>query len=176
MTDQKEPKRITVYTRLVGVVEPKSIKEVMKDIDQANAHEKDVDHIVLTIMSPGGWLYDGFALFDHIRASKVPIDIIAEGYCASSALMIMQAGRKRISRPHTSFMVHPSSHRQEEPQPYEEFLSIVEQYKRNHDLFVTLTIQRSKMDRKEFEKLYEPRKYLSAQEALKLGFIDEIFA
>ncbi len=174
-TNQNKPPSV-LYTRLVGVVEPKSIKEVMKDIDQANAHEKEVERIVLTIMSPGGWLYDGFALYDHIKASKVPIDSIAEGYCASSALMIMQAGRKRISRPHTSFMVHPSSHRQEESEPYEEFLSIVEQFKRNHDLFVRLTIERSGMDRKAFEKLYDPRKYLSAEEAKKLGFIDEILA
>ncbi len=169
-------KLITVYTLLVGVVEPKSVREVMKDIDQANAHEKEVKRVMLTIMSPGGWLYDGFALYDHIKASSVPVDIIAEGYCASSALMIMQAGRKRIARPHTSFMVHPSSHRQEESEPYEEFLSIVEQYKRNHDLFVKLTIERSKMDRKQFEALYEPRKYLSPEEALKLGFIDEILS
>lgn len=92
----------------------------------------------------------------------------------SAAVMILQAGRKRISRPHTSFMVHPSNMSQENSKPYSEFLSIVEEYKRNHDLFVKLTIGRSKMKREAFEKIYEPRKYLSAKETKELHLIDEI--
>ena len=147
--NHEESKSPIFYTRLVGMVEDKSIKDVMKDIDHANSH-------------------------DHIKASKKPVDIIAEGYCMSAGVMILQAGRKRISRPHTSFMVHPSNYSQEDRKPYSEFLSMVEEYKRNHDLFVKLTIDRSGMSKSEFEKLYEPRKYLSAENARELKLIDEI--
>lgn len=169
----EESKSPIFYTRLVGMVEDKSIKDVMKDIDHANSHDH-IKEIILTISSKGGWLYDGFALYDHIKASKKPIDIIAEGYCMSAAVMILQAGRKRISRPHTSFMVHPSNASQEERKPYSEFLLMVDEYKRNHDLFVKLTIDRPGISRSVFEKLYEPRKYLSAEQAKELKLIDEI--
>jgi ATP-dependent Clp protease, protease subunit len=173
ISNHEESKSPIFYTRLVGMVEDKSIKDVMRDIDHANSHDH-IKEVILTISSKGGWLYDGFALYDHIKASKKPIDIIAEGYCMSAAVMILQAGRKRISRPHTSFMVHPSNYSQEDRKPYSEFLSMVEEYKRMHDLFVKLTIGRSGMNKSSFEKLYEPRKYLSAENAKDLKLIDEI--
>lgn len=174
MGDRREKSKSPIlYTRLVGMVEDKSIKDVMRDIDHANS-EDHIQEIILTITSKGGWLYDGFALYDHIKASKKPVDIIAEGYCMSAAVMILQAGRKRMSSPHTSFMVHPSNMSLEEKKPYSEFLSIVEEYKRNHDLFLKLTINRSGMSRSDFEKLYDPRKYLSAEKAKELKLIDEI--
>jgi ATP-dependent Clp protease, protease subunit len=171
--NHEESKSPVFYTRLVGMVEDKSIKDVMRDIDYANSHDH-IKEIVLTISSRGGWLYDGFALYDHIKASKKPVDIIAEGYCMSAAVMILQAGRNRLSRPHTSFMVHPSSYSQEDRKSYSEFLSMVDEYKKMHDLFVKLTIERSGMDRLKFEKLYEPRKYLSAEQAKELKLIDKV--
>src|SRR5258708_40010619 len=109
MSSDNLEKSPVFYTRLVGKVEEKSIKEVMEDIDTANSQEF-VKEIILTITSTGGRLYDGFALYDYIKASKKPIDVIAAGYCMSAAVMIMQAARKRTSLPNTSFMVHPSWH------------------------------------------------------------------
>ncbi len=171
--DNQNNKNSIFYTRLVGDVNEKSIKEVMKDIDTANSLDH-VEEIVVTISSRGGMLYEGFALYEHIKASSKPIDIIAEGYCMSAAVMILQAGRKRSARPLTTFMIHPSNMSQEEGKPYNEILTIVEAYKRNHDLFIKLTIERAKVSREEVEKLYEPRKYLSAKQALEMGLIDEI--
>jgi ATP-dependent protease ClpP protease subunit len=170
---QEESNSPIFYTRLVGMVEDKTVRDVMRDIDHANSHDH-IREIRLTISSKGGWLYDGFALYDHIKASEKPVDIIAEGYCMSAGVMILQTGRKRISRPHTIFMVHPSSYTQEDKKPYSEFLLMVDEYKRMHDLFVKLTIGRSGMNRMSFEKLYEPRKYLSAENAKELKLIDEI--
>lgn len=156
------------YTRLIGEITFDSIKEVLKDIDRANSLES-VKKVVLAVNSPGGLFYPSFGLYDHVKGSPKHIDIIAEGYCASTAVMILQAGRKRISRPHTLFMVHPSWKREEERKPYDEFFTIADQYRKDHDLFIRLSIERSGISRKEFEKMYQPRKYLTAQEALHFG-------
>lgn len=172
---RREEKRI-FYSRLVGEVFYTSVREVMKDIDIANA-DGCVDEIRITVTSHGGDLLTAFALFDHIKNSKKPIDIIAEGMCMSSAVTILQAARRRFSSPHTIFMVHPSQIFVEDHKPYMEFLSIVDQYKKNHDLFINLTIDRSGIKREEFERIYTPRKYLSPEEALyfgKYGLIDEV--
>lgn len=65
-----------VFTRLIGEVNFESVKEVMKDIDLAN-NNAYIKEIILTICSYGGLLYLAFALYDHIKASKKPVNIIA---------------------------------------------------------------------------------------------------
>lgn len=95
----------------------------------------------------------------------------------SSALMILQAGSKRIARPHTIFMIHPSNHWLKDPKPFQEYMQIVEENKRMHELFINLTINRSGISRNDLEKTYQHRKYLTPKEALKFGpngLIDKI--
>ena len=73
-------------------------------------------------------------------------------------------------------MVHPSNNSLGD-NDYQEFLAIVDQYKKNHDLFVRLTIERAGISRVDFERLYEPRRYLTPEEALRIGkngLIDKI--
>lgn len=165
----------TFYTQLIGDIDESSVKHAIEDINIANA-KGYVDRVLLTLVTYGGDLLYGFALYDHIKASKKPVDIVTEGVCMSAGVMILQAARTRIARPHTIFMVHPSITHVEE-KAYHEFLSIVDQYKRNHELFVRLSIERSGIDYVEFEKIFTPRKYLSPIEAKnfgKYGLIDEI--
>ncbi|MCL4397884.1 ATP-dependent Clp protease proteolytic subunit [Patescibacteria group bacterium] len=163
------------FARLVGNIEDDTVKETVEELNIANA-KSYVTQISFTLVSYGGDLLYSFALYDHIKASVKPVDIIVEGMCMSSAVMVLQAGRRRIARPHTVFMVHPTITSLEE-KTYPEFISIVDQFKKNHDLFVNLSIERSGMSREEFEKIYAPRKYLTPEEALhfgKHGLIDEI--
>jgi hypothetical protein len=62
-------------------------------------------------------------------------------------------------------MVHPSNYtvQKEVPRSYSEFLTMIENYKKQHDLFVRSSIERSGMKKKEFEAIYEPRKHLIAK-------------
>lgn len=152
---------------LVGDIDAAGVEEVMERIDEANSKEY-IQVIQFNLVSYGGDLLYAFALYDHIKASVKPVDIIVEGVCMSSAVMILQAGRKRLARPHTIFMVHPSISYIEE-KSYHEMISIVDQYKKNHELFVKLTIERSGIGMEEFERLYTPRKYLSPKEAREFG-------
>ena len=164
-------------TRLVGNIDEETVKDVIEDLNIANS-KAYVTSILFTLVSYGGDVLYSFALYDHIRALKKPVDIIVEGMCMSAAVMILQAGRRRVARPHTVFMVHPTITSLEE-KSYPEFISIADQFKRNHDLFVQLSIERSGMTRDEFEKIYTPRRYLTPEEALhfgKFGLIDEIRA
>jgi ATP-dependent Clp protease, protease subunit len=160
------------HTRLIGHIDEKSIEPVCRDIDRANSDDR-IEKIILTISSNGGWLQDAFALYDAIKLSKKPVDTVAQGYCKSAGVMILQAGRKRFSTPHTNFMLHPSNNMVDKTS-HEEFLMLVEEYKQKHKLFVELSINRSKITHAEFEKNYKPRKDLTPTEALKYGFIDEI--
>ncbi|MFS8131148.1 MAG: ATP-dependent Clp protease proteolytic subunit [Candidatus Dojkabacteria bacterium] len=164
------------YTYLFGETTMENIKEVVKAIDEFNQN-KDITEINLVMNSWGGPLYPGFGLFDHIKDSKKPIDIIVEGTAMSCAVMILQAARKRFAKKHTIFMVHPSNFTTESKYSHKHFMSEAEQYNKDHELFISLSIDRSGIDPLEFEKIYEPQKYLTAEEALKFGkngLIDEI--
>src|SRR5438477_10404928 len=97
-----EPGKIHT-ARLVGEINYESIKEPLREIDAAN-HDDSVREIHFTLASWGGDLYCAFALYDQIKASRKPVDVVAAGVCMSAAVMVMQAARLRISRPHTVFM------------------------------------------------------------------------
>lgn len=175
MPEEKYKSKI-IHTRLVGHINYDLIKDPLKAIDEAN-EKPEIEKVVLTIVSGGGFFYPSFALFDHIKASKKPVDIIAAGNCMSCAVMILQAGRKRLSYSNTVFMVHPSHFNQEDNKPFYESMKVVDQYKINHEKFIELTITRSGISKAEFEKLYNPIKYFTPKEALSFGpngLIDEI--
>lgn len=163
------------FVQLVGEIDAPRVRETIEELSIANA-KNYVDEVQLTLVTYGGDLLYSFALYDHIEHFSKPVNIIAEGVCMSAGVMILQAAQKRLSTPNTLFMVHPSITHVEE-KAYHEFLSIVDQYKKNHELFVKLSIQRSGISTEEFEKVCTPRKYLSAADALKFGkhgLIDEI--
>ncbi|MBI3888074.1 ATP-dependent Clp protease proteolytic subunit [Candidatus Microgenomates bacterium] len=170
----KDAKNI-YYIHLVGEIEETRVAKTVEELDIGNAKEY-VDEIRLTLVSYGGDLLYGMALYQHIKSSKKPVTIVTEGVCMSVAVTILQAANLRVSRPQCVFMVHPSITTLEE-RSYPEFISMVEQFKKTHDVFVDLTIKRSGMEKNEFESIYNPRKYLTPQEALefgKFGLIDEI--
>lgn len=160
-------------TRLIGPINEKSVVDVIKDIDQANSNDAKKS-VIFTIASSGGLLYYAQALYDSIKASKKPVTIVASGVCMSAALMILQAGHKRISRPDTFFMVHQASYWLEQHMYIDEMNVINDQWNRSANLFVKHTLERSILSREEFDKIAKPRKYFDSEEAKKWGFIDEI--
>jgi ATP-dependent Clp protease protease subunit len=171
-----ESKAINVRrTRLIGQINASSVEDVMKDIDSANEQD-DIHAIKMVLGSSGGSIYDGITLYDHILASEKPVDILAAGYCMSAAVTVLQAGRKRLSYPHTTFMIHPASYGMG-MQPLDDVKIGVKQYERLNETFLELTRGRSGMSKEEIEALYSPINYFNANEALDMGpngLIDEI--
>lgn len=61
------------------------------------------------IVSPGGNVIQALNIFSAILKSNTPVDTFNMGIAASSAAMIMMAGRKRRSLKHSMFMIHQVS-------------------------------------------------------------------
>lgn len=61
--------------------------------DQFKAISK-VSRIVLHINSPGGDVFDGAAIYDLVRQSEIPVDVMVDGLAASAAFTVAMAGRK----------------------------------------------------------------------------------
>jgi len=166
----------TSHLYLFGEVNFESCKKVISELNAFNADEK-CEQILLTICSTGGRLNPCFALYDHILLSAKTVFCLASGFCGSSAIVILQAGKARFATSNTRFKLHSSTHNTNQV-AFEEFERIGENFKIYYNLFVKLTTERSGVSTKEFEKTCIPVKYLSTSEALnfgKNGLIDEIW-
>jgi ATP-dependent Clp protease protease subunit len=63
------------------------------------------DPIKIIINSPGGILDSAFMLYDTIRMVQSPVYTLGR-CCASAAVMILAAGKKRYLMPHSRVMIH----------------------------------------------------------------------
>lgn len=132
--------------------------------------------ITVTFNSPGGYVTDGFTMFDFLRGISErgnPVTTRCIGIAASMGAILMQAGDERIMTPNAFMMVHEVSGTSEgSTSEREDQLKISKafQAKALDALSARSTITRSEIQKKWQRKDW----YMSAEEALKMGFIDRI--
>jgi len=153
---------------LFGEITYESAQSVIEQIDTANEKKEYSE-----IRSFGGFNLPTFALYEKIASSPKPITVKATGSCQSSAVVVLQAGHKRIATEKTFFMLHQIGSAIERP-IYSEIIKEADQLKKEYDMLIELTTNKSKLTREEFEKQTQNTFYLTAQEALSYGLIDEI--
>ena len=66
------------------------------------------DPIEMYINSPGGYVTDGFAIYDTIRGINSPVHTICSGLAASMGSILLSVGEKgnRYIQPHAKVMIH----------------------------------------------------------------------
>lgn len=91
---------------LQGQVDGKSAKHVIDRLLYLDM-EGD-DEITLYINSPGGYVTDGFAIYDTMKSLKSPVSTICSGLAASMGSILLSAGTKgrRFIQPHAKVMIH----------------------------------------------------------------------
>jgi ATP-dependent protease ClpP protease subunit len=150
-----------------------SCQKVIESIDKAN-QDNNIDDILITVCSGGGRLLPAFALFEHIQNSTKDVNILVDSWCGSAAVMILQAAKKRYATKLSRFKLHSSSHTVKDPIYYDEFEDYGVFAKESNLQFIELSTFRTDIDYKKFKKMFPMTKYISALEAQKIGFIDEI--
>jgi len=130
--------------------------------------------ISLYINSPGGVVSAGLAIYDTMQFIQSPVSTLCFGQAASMGSFLLAAGEKgkRYSLPNSSIMVHqPSAGFRGQATDIEihakEVLSLK---KRLNQLYSKHTGQ----DVKAIETALERDNFMSAEDALKFGIIDEI--
>ncbi len=130
--------------------------------------------ILLYINSPGGYVSSGLAIYDTMQHIKPDVSTICVGSCVSMAAVLMAAGAtgKRYSLPHARIMLHQPSgaaggqssdiqiHAKEIVRTKETLVKILAQHSGQEEEVVTRKIDRDL--------------FMSPQEALEFGLIDEI--
>lgn len=135
--------------------------------------------ITVAFNSPGGVVFEGFALYDFIADNVergIAIDTTAYGKCASMATVTLQAGRVRSLHRNAFFMVHEVdtfiSGTMQQLKDQLEFTNRLQD--RIEDVLVSRTnpgmITKEELHGRTMHKDW----WLTADEALEFGFIDEI--
>ncbi len=126
------------------------------------------------INSPGGVVSAGLAIYDTMQYIRSPVSTVCIGQAASMGSLLLAAGAKgkRYALPNARVMVHqPSGGAQGQATDIEiQAREILTLRKRLNEIYVFHTGQPIEA----IESKLERDSYMSAQEALEFGIVDEV--
>ena len=138
-----------------------------------DAGKFEKEPIKIYIDSYGGSIIDAFEVIDAIKASKIPVYTIVTGAAYSSGLFIALAGDKRMAYEHTSFLLHEGSIGSG-MQDAHKFKKYAEFYNTQLQQLKDYIIKNSNITEEDYDRMSKDDNWFTAQQALELGFIDEI--
>lgn len=179
------PKERTLY--FTKQVDQDSISELTKSIIEINENDEylkklysihnikyEPEPIKILIDSYGGQVYSCFGLLSVIERSKTPIHTIVTGCAMSCGFMILISGHKRFAHKLSTPLYHQVS-----GMPWGKLADVEIEFneiKRLQELIEKITIEKTKISKNKLKEVYEKREdwYMSAEDALSLGVVDEI--
>lgn len=172
---QKKNRVLSLYD---GISED-SILPIIEDILNFNEDDKEVavearKPIILRISSAGGDAEAAMSLANVVQLSKTPITIINMCDCYSAAFLIIISAKKRMSVASGNFMWHSGSLSQNGTVGLNTMFDTMDFLKRYEKIYETYIIGNTKIDKKTYTKIKKDDFFMTAQDALELGVIDEI--
>lgn len=141
------------------------------------ADKKSDKPITIYINTLGGSVFDGFNLADIISNLKAPTTIIVLGYAYSMGMYLLMAGSNkpnivRKCYPFSTGLMHGgSSLIQGTASQVKDYYQFAERFDQKVQDFV---LKNSKFTQEEYEKIERHELYLTAEEMLEKGLVDEI--
>jgi len=128
--------------------------------------------ITLRIHSPGGAVLDGHAIYNALKRHDGGVVTAIDGLAASMASVIAMAG-ERVSMAKNGFlMIHnPSGVAMGEGADLRKTADLLDKMK---DGLVNIYVQKTKMPAKKIEDMMDEETWMTASEAMEMGFIDEV--
>lgn len=145
-------------------------------VSQTNA-AKEGDTVNVLINSPGGFVDEGYAIYDYLKALQakdVTVNTEIYGMCASIATVIALAGQKRSMAENAQFMIH---------NPWggpvgdaDEISKYADELKKIESKLAQFYADKTGGELEEISSMMKEETYMDAQKALDMGFITEIKA
>ncbi len=132
--------------------------------------------IIFYINSPGGSVYDAFAIYDTMQYVKSDIQTVGVGVQASAAAFLLGSGTKgkRLLLPHATVMIHqPSAGTKGRVSDMEIDLR---EGLRMKKLLNEIMAKNTGQSIKKIETDMERDLWMSAEEAKKYGLVDKVIA
>lgn len=143
-------------------------KELCREIAALNVQNIDV-----RIMSPGGSVFDGIAIYNALKRHPATVTTYNDSYAWSIASVIFCAGDRRVTSPSANLMIHlPTTDciggDAEEMRKTADLLDMV------RDSLVSVYLTVTTMTEEEIVAAMEAETYYAAEESLAVGFATEI--
>ncbi len=155
---------------IVGDINEESFQKFSEELTELE--NEDASTINIELLSAGGIAVDALAFAARMRMSPRNLTITAYGEVASAAVLILAYGAVRRMTKEAWVMVHEDSGKCNGD------VSTVEKrakhWRRMEDQWNLLLSQNTNADVETWAQLHKDETYLSAEECLNLGLIDEI--
>jgi len=147
-----------------------SSQDVRNQIDQNKAESELVVHII----SPGGDVFEGEAIYNALKNSGKKITTHIEGTCASIATLIAAAGDTIIMNKTARFMIHnPKITGMQSAADSRDLRHVADQLDQIKTLLINVYLNKTGLGKEKLWELYDNETWLTADEAVTMGFIDE---
>lgn len=145
--------------------------------DFISSLDPEVDELDVLINSGGGLVNEGFAIHDRLKSLGKKINTIVLGQCGSIATIIHQAnanGGLRKMYENSDYFIHNPFVHFMEPVDAEGARALSEELQKCQDKILDFYHDVTGMKKSELKKRMDEATSLSAAEARKLGFVDEV--
>jgi len=138
--------------------------------------ESEKQPIQMFIMSPGGSVGAGLAIYDTMQYIKCPVVTIGLGEVASIAAVLLSAGAKgmRYALPNTDIMIHQPWISSIQKVNVTQLKITTEFLERTKDKLIRILAKHTGKSLKQVEKDVELDNWLTAKQAKEYGLIDKI--
>ena len=131
----------------------------------------------ISLSSEGGDAFTGLSIFAFLASLQKPVHISLIGFVASAASIIAMVGRKTNNtvsmQADSLFMIHPSATCAcGTSQDIQKSLNALDGI---DSVFLGIYQKATNLSEKQIKELYENESWLTAKEALQLGFVTSIF-
>ncbi len=169
--EKKNSAEITIYGSIGSSWwdESVSASQFSKDLKELG---NDINEITVRINSTGGSVYDGLAIRSLLKNHKAYVTVIVDGLAASIASIIAMAADKLIMAKGSMMMIHnPLSGGWGEAKDLREIADFLDKIR---DSLVSVYAARTGKTSEELIELLDAETWMSAEEAVEMGFADEV--
>lgn len=156
---------ISIYDEIGTVITADSIKSQLQA-------QQDASEIFLHIHSPGGNVYEGYTIYNLLKDSGKKITSKIEGVCASIATLIALSAEHIEMMPLSQWLIHPPFAGIEGTA--DDFEQAAGQLRSIENTLAALYVEKTGKSLEEITSLMKEDRFLTAQEALELGFANRI--
>lgn len=150
----------------------RAAESIITNLTKLGIYDSKEVYIELVIHSPGGCVYSGFNLIDFIETFPIPIITTGTGTVASMATLILLAGKKRRLTKNAHILIHQIRSiiggKRDDIMDYIKHLEDIQKQ------FIKYISERTKLSKTEVEQLLKRESWIMAEEAIKMGLIDDI--
>jgi ATP-dependent Clp protease protease subunit len=156
------------------IIEINQDDDHLKKVYSIYGLEYNPEPIKIYIDSYGGLVYQCFGLLSVMERSQTPIHTIVTGCAMSCGFMMLISGHKRFAHKLSTPLYHQvSSGAFGTVKEIEESL---EESKRLQEKLEAIVLDKTQISKKKLKEIFDTKKdwFMTSEEALKLGVVDEI--